>query len=144
MPSNQMDPPLPQQARRPFCFTTPSLLFSKQPMDILPNLRHHSILSMGRFCDAGCTVTFTNNDAIILNKEQVVLQEMQHCNGLWYLNTHSFKAHNRSHQQQSLNFITSVHTMKCLKHAIQFMYATLFSPTKATLLMSIKAGFLSS
>ena len=56
---------------------------------------------------------------------------------------HTFKAQNQIHHQQSLNAITSVHTMKCLQHAIQFMHVTL-SPTKAKLLMATKAGFLSS
>ena len=99
---------------------------------------------MGHFCDAGCTVTFTKNYAIVLNKGQVVLQGTRCSDGLWYLNTHTFNAQKQSQQQQSLNAITSVHTTKCLQHAIQFLHATLYSPTKAILLTAIKVGFLSS
>ena len=86
--------------------------------NILANLWHHSILSMGHFSDAGCTVTFTKSDAVILYKEQVVLQGIQHSNGLWNLDTQTFNAPNQHHQQQGLNDITSVHTTKCLQHAL--------------------------
>ena len=144
MPSNQIDPPLPQQVRRPFCFTIPTLLSSKQLMDTSCQTFDSTAYSLGCFCDAECTATFTKSDAIIFYKEQVVLWGIRHSHDLWYLDIQTFNAQNQHHQQQSLNAITSVHTTKCLQHALQFMHATLFSPTKATLLTAIRAGFLSS
>ena len=102
---------------------------------MLPNLRDHYILSMGRFCDVGCTIMFTSKNVLILLNGEVVLCRIRHNNGLLYVDTEAFKVHHQAEpQKQRLNSITSVYTTKCLP----FIMRHSSPPTKPPYLLPSK------
>jgi hypothetical protein len=50
---------------------------------VFPGLNGQALLSIGTFCDAGCTATFTAMDVIITLGGQVVLSGRREPPGLW-------------------------------------------------------------
>ena len=41
---------------------------------VLPQLHKHSIMSLGKLCDAGCTCTLTQNNAVITYQGATVME----------------------------------------------------------------------
>ncbi len=50
---------------------------------IFPALETHSLVSVGNFCDNGCTATFDAAGVIISKDEQTILTSTRQPNGLW-------------------------------------------------------------
>jgi hypothetical protein len=50
---------------------------------VFPDLHGQALLSIGTFCDAGCTATFSANDATINFQGKTVLTGKRDPPGLW-------------------------------------------------------------
>jgi hypothetical protein len=53
---------------------------------LFPDLRGQALLSIGVFCDAGCTASFTDTTVLIHYKGQLVLEGARQPPGLWTTN----------------------------------------------------------
>ena len=54
---------------------------------IIPGLASHSLLSVVRLCNCGCTVTFTKINCVVMYRGKVILQGYKDINtGLWMVN----------------------------------------------------------
>ena len=52
---------------------------------ILPGLARHSLISIGHFCDAGCTAEFTTNKVKVKKDGNILLSGWRASPGLWHL-----------------------------------------------------------
>ena len=52
---------------------------------VLPALAQHTILSIGKFCDAGCQCILQSDKALIIKNNQIIMEGKRSANGLWYL-----------------------------------------------------------
>ena len=95
---------------------------------VLPDLSH-SLISIGRLCDAGCTATFDADKVVIHHQNQPVLTGPRDPNGLWSLGT----APNYTKPQANFTVHDAVS-----RDIIKFFHLALFSPTKSTLLKAIQ------
>jgi Reverse transcriptase (RNA-dependent DNA polymerase) len=101
---------------------------------VLPELSH-SLISIGKLCDAGCTATFDANKVIIHHRNQPVLTGPRNSNGLWSL---------YPKRQTPPMQATPIHTANLTIHdavtkdIIKFLHLSLYSPTKSTLLKAIQ------
>jgi hypothetical protein len=116
---------------------------------VLPQLHKHSIMSLGKLCDAGCTCTLTQHNAVITYQGSTVMEGIRKENGLWYLVTDKSAKNSPTNQagyqtRSDVNSLTNVYQAKRIKEAMQFLHAALWSPAKATLLQAIKAEFFAS
>jgi hypothetical protein len=50
---------------------------------IFPDLQNHAFLSISVFCDAGCTVQFTETSVQVKHDNQVILEGIRELPGLW-------------------------------------------------------------
>jgi hypothetical protein len=87
---------------------------------IFPDLLNHTLLSIGVFCDAGCTVEFTKNRVMVRYNNKLVLEGSREPPGLWKT---------IPDQQQQAN---SLFTAPFKRKAITFLHASMFSPTTQT------------
>ena len=99
---------------------------------VFPGLNGHALLSIGTFCDAGCTALFTATAVIISRDGKVVLTGQRQPPGLWKTNSEEVK--NNPWQANG------VYTTQLRRNAIKFMHAAVFSPTTATWIKAIDAG----
>jgi hypothetical protein len=51
----------------------PSLPHEARQAHIIPGLAQHSLLSVGKMCDSGCSVTFTASNVTVTNGESIFL-----------------------------------------------------------------------
>ena len=87
----------------------PNLPPGSDDCHIMPSFTNN-LLSMGKFCDAGCTVTFTDTDVKVNDKSgAVILQGHREQTGakMWLFNIHSdhppAEAHNATINCQNTN-----------------------------------------
>jgi hypothetical protein len=59
---------------------------------LFPNLQRQALLSMGVFCDAGCTATFTATTVKIIYQGKTVLEGARTPPGLWTTNLTAVQA----------------------------------------------------
>ena len=130
----------------------PSALSDQLPQShfnghVLPALAQHTILSIGKFCDAGCQCILQADKAYIIKNNKILMEGKRGANGLWYLEQEKppsknlFSTSNIGHTP-SMNSIQNVHQATRIKEAMQFMHAALFSPAKTTLLRASRLGIL--
>lgn len=92
---------------------------------VLPSLSH-SLLSIGKFCDAGCKAVFDAKQVTITCNNTRVLTGHRDGNGLWKIAI--------PRQVPQAHF--TVHDATT-KQIIKFLHLSLFSPSKSTLLKAI-------
>jgi hypothetical protein len=119
-----------------------TLPFPGLPLDALnahvfPGLRGHALLSIGAFCDAGCTATFSATTVTIQRDGKVVLTGQREPPGLW--KTNPTAAPNATPWAANGVFTRQIKT-----DAIQFLHAACFSPTTATWIKAIDRGHFKS
>ena len=119
--------------------TIPKTTISQQ-VNILPKLSSASLLSVGKFTDAGCEAHFTKNEAIILKDNKPILKGIRNKrDGLYDIAIPAIIQDNTLNMDQSetpkLNVIIQVDKNKA--ELAQFLHATLFSPTVRTLQKAI-------
>ena len=93
----------------------------------LPNLSH-SLLSISKLCDDGCTATFNKNNCVIKQYGKTILQGPRDpLTTLWRINLPS-TSHNTTSKGENLVF--NLETLTSQSDIIHFLHAALFSPTK--------------
>ena len=114
---------------------------------VLPALAQHTILSIGKFCDAGCHCILQADKAYIIKNNHIIIEGKRSPNGLWYMLQEKPPSKNLLPIPDfpvptALNALQNVHQANRLHAAIQFMHAALFSPAKLTLLRASRLGIL--
>jgi hypothetical protein len=64
----------------------PGLPTSARTVHLVPDLKSHSLLSVGQLCDAGCVVSFTSETVIVRHEDTIILQgERTPATNLWHV-----------------------------------------------------------
>jgi len=105
---------------------------------VLPALSH-SLISIGKFCDAGCTATFNAKNVTITHKDQPILQGHRNTQGLWTFPTPQPTGCPQEtasrHMVAQANF--TIHDALS-QDIVRFLHLSLFSPTRSTLLKAVQ------
>jgi hypothetical protein len=104
---------------------------------VFPGLNGQALLSIGTFCDAGCTALFTATAVIIAREGKVVLTGQRQPHGLW--KTNELKA-SATLEPSNPWLANGAYTTQLQRNTIKFMHAAVFSPTTATWTQAIDAG----
>jgi hypothetical protein len=115
---------------------------------IVPGLSHSSLISIRRFCDAGCKVVFDIEECRVYYKGQLVLSGGRDPRtGLWRLpinpkspnhqeNFHGMDLHVPMNQPMN-NAAMNVYTIPYRQNQVKYMHQSFFSPPKHTLIKAI-------
>jgi hypothetical protein len=115
----------------------PSLPHASRQAHILPVLAEHSLLSMGKICDSGCTVTFTATKVAVKNSATKILTgQRDKESGLWRAPLEN----SISLQGAPEHYAQNVYEQKSIQDTITYLYACCFSPVKDTWLKAIQNG----
>jgi hypothetical protein len=100
---------------------------------LFPDLKGQALLSIGVFCDSGCTANFTATTVQILHQGKTVLEGARTPPGLWTtsLTKPAWQAN-------------GAHTINLKINAIKYLHAACFSPTTQTWTKAIDQGFFRS
>jgi hypothetical protein len=101
---------------------------------LFPQLQGQALLSIGVFCDAGCTANFTATSVQILHKGKIVLEGARSPPGLW---TTTMSTTNIPAWQAK-----GAHTDSLKVNEIKYLHAACFRPTTETWVKAINQGFL--
>ena len=105
------------------------------PAHVLPALSH-SLISIGKLCDAGCTATFDAKKVIIKHNQDEIIMGKRNSQGLWMLPTQpTNKKVAPTKGTPQVHF--SIHDAM-VPDIVKFLHLTLYSPTKSTLLTAIR------
>jgi hypothetical protein len=99
-------------------------------------LHGHALLSVGTFCDAGCTAEFTTGEVKIKYKGETVHVSARIPPGLWQINL--------NYKHTPCLQANGAYTNQLKSNAIKFLHAACFSPTTATWTKAINQGFFQS
>jgi hypothetical protein len=120
---NLLLPDLPPQARH---------------AHILPGLVNNSLIPLGKLCDNGCSVTFTQDQVTVSKNEKCVMYGSRDPKlRLWRVNLK--QRFETKHIQ-----CNHAHDNNNQKNLINYLHAACFSPVKSTWLKAIKNGNFSS
>jgi hypothetical protein len=120
-----------------------NLLLSDLPpqarqVHILPGLVHNSLISVGKLCDNGCSVTFTQDQVTVSkNGKHVMYGSRDPKSRLWRVNLK--QKFETKHVQ-----CNHAHDNNNQKELITYLHAACFSPVKSTWITAIKKGNFSS
>jgi hypothetical protein len=103
---------------------------------VFPRLNGQALLSIGTFCDAGCTATFTATDVTITLGGQIILSGKREPPGLWKTIINKPLDSDKINPWQA----NGAYTTQLRSNAIKFMHAACFSPTTATWTKAIDSG----
>jgi hypothetical protein len=92
---------------------------------VFPDLQNHTLLSIGVFCGAGCTVQFTDTSVQVHHHDQIILEGHREPPGLWKI---------QSQEQASAN---ATFTTPFKQKALTFLHASMFSPATQTWVKAI-------
>jgi hypothetical protein len=104
---------------------------------VFPELNGHALLSIGTFCDAGCTALFTATAVVIEKDGKIVLTGKRQPPGLWKTEENMKGTMLKDTNPWKAN---GAYTTQLRRNAIKFMHASVFSPTTATWTQAIDAG----
>jgi hypothetical protein len=104
---------------------------------VFPGLNGQALLSIGTYCDAGCTALFTATAVIIARDGKVVLTGQRQPPGLWKT---SETTTNSPLEPSNPWHANGAYTTQLRRNTIKFMHAAVFSPTTATWTKAINAG----
>jgi hypothetical protein len=109
-----------------------------QQVHILPVLVHSSLISVGKLCDNGCSVTFTQDQVTVSkNGKHVMYGSRYPKSRLWRVNSkQNFETENVQ--------CNHAHDNNNQKDLIKYLHAACFSPFKSTWITAIKNGNFSS
>jgi hypothetical protein len=113
-------PHLPQQAEQAHFFL---------------DLNGQALLSIGTFCNAGCTAEFTATTVTIPYQGNTVLEGAREPLGLWTTTLSNSAANGQAN---------ATHTDHIKANAISFLHVACFSPTTDTWIKAINQGFFKS
>jgi hypothetical protein len=105
---------------------------------ILPVLVHNSLISVGKLCDIGCSVTFTQEQVTVSkNRKCVMYGSLDPRSSLWRVD---LKQRFETKQVQC----NHAHDNNNHKDLINYLHAACFSPVKSTWITAIKNGHFTS
>jgi hypothetical protein len=87
---------------------------------VFPNLQNHALLYIGVFCDAGCTVHFTNTSIQVKHENKVILEGSREPPELWII------------QAAQTTCANVTFTTPFKRKALTFLHASMFSPAMQT------------
>ena len=128
----------------------PSLSTKARHAVVLPGLRQHSLLSVGKFSDAGYTTVFhPHGKGLTVHKphsfklktrSEPVLQGWRDSMGLWRVSPeHPLERENG--QPRYIEAAANVYNLPSIAQVIKYHHAAAGFPTKDTWVKAIKAGF---
>jgi hypothetical protein len=109
----------------------PELNKSASIAHIFPSMTNHSLLSVGKLCDEGYSVTFRIEAVTIYNSQSV-----QNLKGARDLDTGLWRINLRKEYQQH------PHELRNTRAYVNYLHKAMFSPTKSALLQAVKNGHL--
>ena len=116
----------------------PMLPPAARHIHIVPDLASTSLLSMGQFCDAGCTVTFTATAVEVLYNNAIILRGHRSPDTtLWHLSLLSNPEVPPVPSHTALAAVGSATPAEL----VAFAHAALFSPVLSTLQLALQKGF---
>ena len=117
----------------------PTLPPSATQAHVFPHL-HSALMSVGKICDADCSVTFTSRQVTIVNSQDdtIATGSRDLSTGLWNLPLPLPSLPS----QPMINGIIKRDTP--ISDLCEFLHSALFSPTLSTLEQALKNGFLNS
>jgi hypothetical protein len=106
---------------------------------ILPGLVHNSLIFVGKLCDSGCDVTFTQEKVEVNTHGKSVMSGVRDQKSrLWRVALQEIP------QSNYKNACHHAHETSNLKELINYLHATAFSLVKSTWIKAIKNGNFSS
>jgi hypothetical protein len=93
---------------------------------VFRGMANHSLLSVGKLCNEGYTVTFRNESVIICNSQelQILKGARDSYTGLWRINLR------REHQQPKQAVANKVYELRNTGALVNYLHKAMFSPLK--------------
>jgi hypothetical protein len=106
--------------------------------NVFPGMVNHSLMSVGKLCNEGYSVTFKIDAVTIYNPARVqVLRGVRDLNtGLWRINLQY------EHKQHSAGVANIVYELRNTGALVNYLHKAMISPTKYALLQAVKNGHL--
>jgi hypothetical protein len=116
----------------------PELNKAASKAHVLPGMENHSLLSVGKLCNKGYTVTFRNDSVTICNSQELqILRGAQDLDtGLWRINLR------KEHKQPQLAVENNIYELRNTGVLVNYLHKAMFSPTKSAFLQAFKNGHL--
>jgi hypothetical protein len=115
----------------------PSLPQAARQAHVLPGLPQHSLLSVGKMCDSGCSVTFTASNVTVTNGESTILTGLREKeSSLWRVPLDPNPPLNVGQEHSAHN----VYEQKSIQDTITYLHAYCFSPVTDMWIKSIQNG----
>jgi hypothetical protein len=105
-----------------------------------PAMANNSLLSVGKLCNEGYSVSFTIDNVTIFNKiGQEILKGLRDLDtGLWCINLR------KEIQQNTIASENNVYELRNTGALVNYLHNAMFSPTKEALLKAVKQGYLAN
>jgi hypothetical protein len=112
----------------------PGLKKSASIVNIFPGMANHLLLSVGKLCNEGYSVTFKIDAVTIYNPLGVhILKGARDLDmGLWHINLR------KEHQQRPHEVANNVYELCNTEAGVTYLHMAMFSPTKSALLQAVK------
>jgi hypothetical protein len=116
----------------------PELSRAASIVHVFPSITNHSLLSVGKLCNEGYSVTFKIDAVTIYNPHGVrILRGARDLDtGLFQINLQ------KEHQQHSPEVANNVFELRKIGVLVNYLHKAMFSPTKSALLQPFKNGHL--
>jgi deoxyxylulose-5-phosphate synthase len=103
---------------------------------VSPGMANHSLLSVGKLCNEGYSVTFKIDALTIYNPHgvQILRGARDLDTGLWRINLR------KEHQQHSPEVANNVYKFCSTVALVNYLHKAMFSPTKSALLQAFKTA----
>jgi hypothetical protein len=110
------------------------LLPQAQQAHIIPGLVHNSLISVGKLCDNGCSVTFTQDQFMVSKDKKCIMHGSRDPKSrLWRVDL------KQKFEKQEVQ-CNDAHDNNNQKDLINYLHAACFSPVKSTWITAIKNG----
>jgi hypothetical protein len=118
----------------------PELSATAAVAHVFPAILHNSLFSLGNLCNEGYSVTFTIYNVTISNKiGKEILKGLRDLDtGFWRINLRKEIQHNTTSSENN------VYELRDTGALVNYLYKTMFSPTKSALPETVKQGHLST
>jgi hypothetical protein len=105
---------------------------------VFPGMVKHFLLSVGKLCNEGYTVTFRIESVTIHNLQGIhILRGARDLDtGIWRINLR------KEHQQPQQEVANNVYELRNTGALVNYLHKSMFSPTKSALLQAVKNGHL--
>jgi hypothetical protein len=117
---------------------TPELNKAASIAHIFPGMANHSLLSVGKLCNEGYSVTFRIDAVTIYNSQDVqILKGARDLDtGLWSINLR------KEYQQHPHEVANNIYKLCNTGALVHYLHKAMFIPTKSALLQTVRNGHL--